>query len=556
MLSKKYTIIAVVVASALIVIGLGALSNSLIKTHLADNLLIEYQGQQHQTAEQIAQNLENNIAGVQDKLNLLAIIPEVRDTEPVACNAKLAEAFSIMNSKVGNLGRVNAAGYFYCSINKALIGVKAEKLGSYIPQIFNDPQHKPVLSRAIIPPGATSYIAALHVPVYDTNKQFSGTVGGAVYFSELQRKYLKNISSAANGYVALLDDNGDVLYHPKMQLIGKNIGSPEAKRLLGYSATFGTAMAAAQRGESGTIRYTTVDGERLAVFTKAQILPNHFWTVVVAVPTAEAAAQLSRVGVDSAFIWFTIVLSLSVAMIASMTMVNLVRSYELQRTKDEFVSLASHQLRTPATAVKDFAELLWDERSTLTASQRDYLKNIEESNQRLITIVNDMLNVTKMDAGRIKLAPKPTDIGRLVHQVMQEQLPAIEARKQKITVNADKDVVHVPLDPTYGRMIIENLISNASKYTRTGGRLEIITGLRDKYAFVTVKDNGVGIAKKDMGKLFGKLNRIPNELSEEVGGTGLGLYLVKKVIELHGGKVTVVSEPGRGSEFTLLIPKG
>ncbi len=555
MLNKKRTIILIVAISALIVTGLGALSNSVIKGWLANNLLAEYQRQEHQVAERVAQNLENNIAGVQDKLNLLTATPEVRNDDPLACNAKLTEAFDIMSSKVGNLGRVNAEGYFYCSINKKPIGLKAEKLGGYIPQIFNDPEHKPVLSRAILPPGAGGYVAALHVPVYDQQHRFKGTLGGAVYFNELQEKYLKHVSSAANGYVVLLDDNGDVLYHPKTQLIGKNINTQEAKSILGYSEEFGGAMVAAQRGESGNIHYTTHEGMRLAAFTKAQILPNHFWTVLVAVPTTEAAAQLSRVGVDSAFIWFTIVLSLAVAMIAAMMMANLMHSYELQQTKDEFVNLASHQLRTPATAVKNFAELLWDERDTLTDSQKEYLQNIQESNHRQITIVNDMLNVTRMDAGRIKLNPKPTNIGQLVDEIVEEQLPTIQSRKQKIAVNKTQEHIETPLDPTYGRMIIENLISNASKYTPTGGTIEVNVGLGANDVSVAVKDNGVGVAKGDMRKLFGKLNRIPNELSDEVGGTGLGLYLVKKIIELHGGKVTVISEPGKGSEFTVFIPK-
>jgi signal transduction histidine kinase len=554
LLKKKHKIVLIVAASALVVVTLGAISNTFIKDRLAANLLTEYQRQERQAANEVAQNLENNIASVQDKLNLLATMPEVIGSDATKCNDKLAEGFAVINTKVGNLGRVNADGYFYCSINKTLLGIKAEKLGAYIPQIFNDPKHTPVLSRAILPPGANTYVAALHVPVYDAQKRFQGTVGGAVYFNELQDKYLKNITFAQNGYIVLIDDNGDILYHPKSEVIGKNYTAEDVKQKLGYSVELTDAIQKAMHGESGTLQFSVKEGGRLAAYTKAQVMPGHHWTVFVVVPTIEASAELARVGVDDAFIWFTIVLAMAVAMIAVAMMVNLLRSYELQQTKDEFVSLASHQLRTPATAVKDYIELLFDEADKLSDTQKEYLTVIQESNQREIRIVNDMLNVARLDAGHIVLAPKPTKLTALVRGIVAEQLSTIQSRKQTIEVHAGQEDVSVPLDATYGRMAIENLISNASKYTNSEGMIYVAVGRRGNKAEVTVKDNGVGIAKEDMGKLFGKLNRIQNELSEQVGGTGLGLYLAKKVVELHGGKISVSSVKGQGSEFTIVLP--
>jgi len=554
-IQKKRTIVLIVSISALVIVGLGTLSNIVIKARLANNLLNEYQRQERQVADEVAQNLENNIASVEDKLKLLAAMPEIRDGSADVCNAKLIEAFAVLSTKVGNLGRVGQDGYFRCSINKSLIGLKAERLGAYIPQIFNDPDHTPVLSRAILPPGADGYVAAVHVPVYDVNKQFQGTIGGAVYFSELREKYLQNVTFAQNGYVVLLDDNGDILYHPKTELIGKNVSSDDAKKTLGYSKEFADAMQAAQRGESGNLRYTVTEGGRLAAFTKAQILPGHHWTVLVSVPVGEASSELARVGVDDAFIWFTIVLALAVAMIAVAMMVNLLRSYELQQTKDEFVNLASHQLRTPATAIKDYVELLFDEADKLSDSQKEYLGIIKDSNQREIRIVNDMLNVARLDAGGIVLAPKSTNISTLVRQIVDEQSATIRTRKQTIDVHVEQENLTALLDDTYGRMAIENVISNASKYTHEGGRIDVTIGVRGGRVAVIVQDNGVGIAKQDMGKLFGKLNRIHNELSDVVGGTGLGLYLVKKIVDLHGGKIAVTSAPGQGSSFTILFSR-
>lgn len=227
---------------------------------------------------------------------------------------------------------------------------------------------------------------------------------------------------------------------------------------------------------------------------------------------------------------------------------------ELDKAKEDFVSLASHQLRTPATGVKAFTSMLLDGYAgKLTAKQEEFLNKAIDSNERQLRIIDDMLNVARADSGRMVLVRTDFDLSSLVDDIVTEQKPTIEERHQTIELSRPKDKIMLNADPAKIRMAIENLVSNASKYTPENGKVEV-TVEKGAKAIVVVKDNGVGIAKADMSKLFQKFSRLDNKLSALVGGTGLGLYLVKKIIELHKGKIKTESVIGKGTSFTVELP--
>ena len=230
----------------------------------------------------------------------------------------------------------------------------------------------------------------------------------------------------------------------------------------------------------------------------------------------------------------------------------------LNGAKDEFIAIASHQLRTPATGVKQFLGLLMEGYAgELTDQQQEFVTRAYNTNARQISLVNDLLRVAQVDAGKVVLSKEPTDICKIVREITEEVQNTIKSRKQTIDVTMpDEAHLTVDVDPSRFRMVMENLIDNASKYTRHGGKVSVVVEQGETMVTLRVIDTGVGIDTLSQAKLFTKFSRIPNELSDSVSGSGLGLYWVKKIVELHGGTIEVTSKAGTGSTFTVTVPRG
>jgi two-component system phosphate regulon sensor histidine kinase PhoR len=227
----------------------------------------------------------------------------------------------------------------------------------------------------------------------------------------------------------------------------------------------------------------------------------------------------------------------------------------LERAKDEFVAIASHQLRTPATAVKQYVGLLLEGYSDpLTDGQRLFLERAYESNERQLHIVQEILKITQLDLEKVVLEPDFNDIREIVHEAIDTVQSNFDAKHQKVVINEPKEALIAKVDREQLRVAIENLLENASNYTWPEKRI-IVSGrqLKDRVR-ITVQDEGVGIETMDFPKLFQKFSRIPNPLSVEIGGTGLGLYWAAKIIHLHKGYIHVSSVPGKGSKFTINLP--
>lgn len=228
---------------------------------------------------------------------------------------------------------------------------------------------------------------------------------------------------------------------------------------------------------------------------------------------------------------------------------------EVQTAKDDLLSLASHQLRTPATVVKQYVGmLLQGYGGTLTERQLQMLGNAYESNERQLEIINQLLYVARLDAGRITLHPKRTDISKLLREVAQDQSQWIDARKQRVSFRLPRRAVTADVDPHYLRMVLENLLSNASKYTPEEGAIDLSLRRARGQVIVSVKDSGVGISAEEQTTIFDKFTRVENELSNDVNGSGVGLYLTQQIVALHNGTIEVQSEIGHGSTFTVHIP--
>lgn len=226
----------------------------------------------------------------------------------------------------------------------------------------------------------------------------------------------------------------------------------------------------------------------------------------------------------------------------------------LNKSKDEFISLASHQLRTPATIVKQYIGMLLEGFSgPVPAQHKAFLQVAYESNERQLQIINDLLRVARVDAGKLVLEKKRANLGALVADVVSEQASLFEVREQELVVKQPSRGPYAAVDAPRFRMVLENLIDNASKYSKPGKTTTITIESHKDQVCISITDQGVGIAKKDISKLFQKFSRIDNSLSARAGGSGLGLYWAKKIIDLHEGRIEVESRLRHGTTFRIYL---
>lgn len=232
------------------------------------------------------------------------------------------------------------------------------------------------------------------------------------------------------------------------------------------------------------------------------------------------------------------------------------KQHEVQKAQDSLLSLASHQLRTPATGVKQFVGMvLQGYAGTISSDQRAMLEKAYKSNERQLEIINQILHVTRADAGRLILHVERLDLNHVIREIIDEHTADIRARKQKIIFRAGKKPLYAYADRQYISMVIDNLVSNASKYSHAGKVITVSVTTLPGEVSIAVKDHGVGMGEDDIPNLFQKFSRLHNELSVEAGGSGIGLYLCHEIITLHHGTIEVSSSPGEGSCFTVTIPK-
>lgn len=228
---------------------------------------------------------------------------------------------------------------------------------------------------------------------------------------------------------------------------------------------------------------------------------------------------------------------------------------EINRSKDEFIALASHQLRTPATAVKQYIGMILEGYAgDITEEQRRFLQSAYESNERQIQVVNDILRVAKLDLKKITLKRDNIDVAKLMESILHDMASQLNNRNQKLKFKTADSPIMAYVDTEYIRMALGNIVDNASKYTPPGKSISVsVKPTVKNQVAVTISDQGVGIAEEDLGKLFKKFSRIDNPLSVKVGGTGLGLFWSNEVVQLHGGIIKVDSTPGVGTSFKVLL---
>lgn len=228
---------------------------------------------------------------------------------------------------------------------------------------------------------------------------------------------------------------------------------------------------------------------------------------------------------------------------------------ELEAAKGDFVSLASHQLRTPASSVRMMLALLRDGYvGKLTPKQQGSVVQAFDANERLLKIADDLLNVAKLESGRIILNKAPVDLTVWLKNVVHPYELLAKEKRQRLVLSLPKKPITVDIDAERLAMTVDNLLSNAFKYTPVKGIITITLKGTIRNCNIEVKDTGAGMTRGEINQLFGKFSRLNNESSKGVEGSGLGLFMAKSIAELHGGTIRVQSKPGNGSSFTITLP--
>lgn len=224
--------------------------------------------------------------------------------------------------------------------------------------------------------------------------------------------------------------------------------------------------------------------------------------------------------------------------------------------RTEFVSIVSHQLRTPLAGIKWTIDMFTNgEMGELNAEQKTLLQKVSDSNVRMIEFVNDLLNIARIDTGKLEYTFVPVDLGRVLESVLIEMYPIVN--RKDITLNYRGKGLKLPkvdADPEKIRVIFQNLIENAVKYSDKGGNVTVELRNRGIEIMFSVIDNGIGIPKDEQTSIFTRFYRAPNAVKMYTEGSGLGLYLAYNIVKGHNGKVWFESEEGKGSTFYFTIP--
>jgi signal transduction histidine kinase len=223
--------------------------------------------------------------------------------------------------------------------------------------------------------------------------------------------------------------------------------------------------------------------------------------------------------------------------------------------KSDFLANMSHELRTPLNAIIGFSEVLIERMfGEVNEKQADYLKDIHESGKHLLSLINDILDLSKIEAGRMDLEMSRFDLPSALSNAMTLVRERAQRHGIALGLEVDPRLGEFEADERKVKQILVNLLSNAVKFTPDGGRVDVSAKLDTDKVEIAVKDTGIGIAPEDHAAVFEEFKQVGRDYTRKAEGTGLGLALTKRFVELHGGAIRLQSTPGKGSTFTITLP--
>ncbi len=555
---RTYLIISILLGG--VILGGTFLTTRLIHKKVVSYTIEDYVREQEVIAINLAKTLEDEVENIKTYLTLLLRDEQIRSGSTAECHSALKTAVTSTATKLGNLGRVNSQGNFHCSLNPALVGRRASDLGSYITEIFEDPEHQPVMSPAIKVPGVEGYVTALHIPVFNEKGDFDGTLGGAIYLSYLQERYLEGVTVAEKGFVALYDDDGTVLYNPNEKVIGSNIRSEIFEDNIAAPEAFQGMIDEIKQGKSGVKTYQhKTEGEKIAAFVPVRILEGRHWLLMVTLPLSEVNTNPVSSTVDNflAQIWIFIAITV---LLAETAFIVLTLRYvfrpikEVEEMKSDFVSLVSHQLKTPVAQIKGYAENMLDGLTgPLTPKQKDYLGDMIRVAHKNSKLIDDLLNVSRIERRMLKINLENLPIAELLNDVLSPLKLVAEQKGVKLVENIPATKAAIVGDTVKTREAVRNIVDNALKFTPVGKSVTVTAKEDATSVTVSIEDEGPGVDPDVQKEIFEK-NRVWSG-KVKASGAGLGLFLSKQFIELTGGTISFNTTPGKGTVFNINLRK-
>lgn len=228
---------------------------------------------------------------------------------------------------------------------------------------------------------------------------------------------------------------------------------------------------------------------------------------------------------------------------------------QLDKAKDEFVGMASHQLRTPLTSVKGYISMVLDgDAGKITGNQRQLLNEAFSSSERMVNLINDFLNVSRIQTGKFLIEKKPINMAKLIDQEVENLRSTADAHNLKFIYNKPTDFPNINIDESKIKQVVMNFLDNSIYYSKDNTSVDVILTIKGDNVIFKVKDNGIGVPKSEMSRLFTKFYRATNARTKRPDGTGVGIYLAKKIIDEHGGRIIFESTEGIGSTFGFSLP--
>jgi len=234
---------------------------------------------------------------------------------------------------------------------------------------------------------------------------------------------------------------------------------------------------------------------------------------------------------------------------------NITELRRLEKVRQDFVANVSHELRTPLTSIKGYAETLLEGALQDKDNAKDFIEIIYRDSDRLAKLIDDLLDLSKIESGKLKMDFLPIDILEIISRTIKVLDAQAKRKFISISLNVTGELPKILVDETRISQVLLNLLDNAIKYTPNGGKISISAFTKDGFVQVDISDTGIGISEKDIPRIFERFYRVDKARSRELGGTGLGLSIVKHIVQAHGGQVWVESELGQGSTFSFTIPQ-
>ncbi|MDD2565229.1 MAG: ATP-binding protein [Candidatus Gracilibacteria bacterium] len=235
--------------------------------------------------------------------------------------------------------------------------------------------------------------------------------------------------------------------------------------------------------------------------------------------------------------------------------ISLKKQVQLDQKKDEFLNIASHELRTPMTSIKGYISMILDgDAGEINSEVKAYLTQVYSSSERLLDLINDMLDISKIESGIQELHYEEINLNNLIYETCGEIHTLFESKKQIVNKFVGFENFLYNTDKNKLKQVLLNLLGNANKFTPVGGEIKLTTYKSDKILSIEIEDNGIGIEAENFSKIFEKFGQVKNSLTRDINGTGLGLPIAKKIIEKMGGFLILESEVGQGSKFTINLP--